>query len=70
MKQSHPSKVAFWIRNLQFLLVYLLFQGGDDSFNVENLNVNDGVEILSVSDTDQKSEDTIDKESISFYKLF
>ena len=70
MKQSHLSKVAFWIRNLQFLLVYLLFQGGDDSFNVENLNVNDGVEILSVSDTDQKSEDTIDKESISFYKLF
>jgi hypothetical protein len=33
---------------------------------VENLNMNDGVEILSVSDTDQNSEDTIDKESISF----
>lgn len=66
MKQPHPSKVVFWIRNLKFLLVDLLFLGGDASFNVENLNMNDGVEILSVSDTDQNSEDTIDKESISF----
>jgi hypothetical protein len=52
--------------NFKFLLVYLLFLCGDYSFNVENLNMHDGVEIWSVSDTDQKSEDTIDKESLSF----